>query len=238
MDINKIKEIIDYIFNDIFSCNNPLSLEETKGLFANDILLPEVTTCALSGKDTWILKYENETLEKIASQESIADEFNKHEWMKSRVPINSIEEILKYWREIDYKIAEKVIYSENVLNSDSIFNSSHIYNSVSIFDSKNIIYSYKISNSNYLLCSRDSDSCTLGFRFKENLFCSSGFEVSYSNKVAKSMFIHDCYDLYECLFCSHIRSKKYCIANMQFEKEEYFRIKKLVIEWLISEKMR
>lgn len=27
-------------------------------------------------------------------------------------------------------------------------------------------------------------------------------------------------------FCSHIANKKYCIANMQFEEEEYFEIKK------------
>ena len=35
-------------------------------------------------------------------------------------------------------------------------------------------------------------------------------------------------------FCSHIANKKYCIANMQFEEEEYFEIKKTIISWILS----
>ena len=85
-----------------------------------------------------------------------------------------------------------------------------------------------------MLASRDNSSCTLGIRVKEGIFCSSSFEVSWSNKISKSMFVHDSFDLYECLFCSHLRSKKYCIANMQFEKEEYDKTKKMVIDWILK----
>ena len=31
-----------------------------------------------------------------------------------------------------------------------------------------------------------------------------------------------------------IANKKYCIANMQFEEEEYFEIKKTIISWILS----
>lgn len=37
-----------------------------------------------------------------------------------------------------------------------------------------------------------------------------------------------------CMFCSHIANKRYCIANMQFEKEEYFAIKKQVVDWIVK----
>jgi len=64
--------------------------------------------------------------------------------------------------------------------------------------------------------------------------CSNSYSVICSNKIINSLFIQDCFDLYECMFCSHIAGKKYCIANMQFEKEEYFEIKKIVVEWILN----
>lgn len=132
-------------------------------------------------------------------------------------------------------LSKKAKYSKEVAESDGIYNSAAVFQSVSVFDSKNIVYSYKIFDCNYMLASRDNSACTLGVRIKESVYCSSCFEVSWSNKVSRSMFIHDSFDLYECLFCSHLRSKKYCVANMQFEKEEYFRIKKLAIDWVLKE---
>jgi hypothetical protein len=232
MNNQKAKIVADYIFKEVFETENSYSLEELKRKFSFDIPFAQKATCALSKKDTWTI-YPSE--EKIASQQAVAEEFKKAEWMKKKKNLSSIEEILGAWKEINYLTGEKYINSIDVAESDGIYNSSAVFHSASIFDSKNIVYSYKIFDSNYLLASRDNSSCTLGIRMKENIFCSSGFEVSWSNKVSKSMFIHDSLDLYECLFCSHLRTKKYCIANMQFEKEEYFRLKKIIIEWILKD---
>jgi hypothetical protein len=37
------------------------------------------------------------------------------------------------------------------------------------------------------------------------------------------------------MFCSHIANRRYCIANMQFEKEEYMEIKAEVEKWIINQ---
>ena len=58
--------------------------------------------------------------------------------------------------------------------------------------------------------------------------------VNWSGKVANSLFIQNCYDMYECMFCSHLAGKRYCVANMQLSEEDYFRVKKIVIGWLIK----
>ena len=231
MNNQKAKEISDYIFQDVFNRENAYSLIELKKKFAFDIPMANKVKCALSGENTWSFSAESEI---VASQKAVADRFKKDEWIRKRQPLNSIADVLKSWREINYITGEKYISSKEVAESDGIYNSIAVYGSVSIFDSKNIIFSYKIFDSNYLLASRDDSSCTLGLRVKESIYCSSCFEVSWSNKVSKSMFIHDSFDLYECLFCSHLRSKKYCIANMQFEKEEYLKIKKTVIDWILK----
>lgn len=230
MDTKKSKQISDYIFKDVFGIENPFSLTELQKRFAMDIPLPQKVISALSGKDTWT----NSPTEKMASQKDIEERAKQDEWIIKKKPLKSIEDILKAWEEVNYLTGEKYINSEDTIESDGVYTSSDVYRSMSVFNSKNIILSYKIVDSNYMLASRDNSSCTLGIRMKESLFCTSGFEISWSHKVSRSMYIHDSFDLFECLFCSHLRSKKYCIANMQFEKEEYFELKKQVIDWILK----
>lgn len=231
--MNKAKQIADYIFKDIFQTDNPFSLEELQQKFAIDIPKVSKVKCAISGGETWAFAPLDN---KVASPSAVEERFKKDGWIQRDRPIKSMSDILKAWDEINYQTGEKYINSSDVLASDGIYNSNNVYQSVSVFDSKNIVFSYKLFDSNYMLASRDNNSCTLGIRVRESIYCSSDFEVSWSNKVSKSMFIHDGYDLYECLFCSHIRSKKYCIANIQFGKEEYFRLKKEVVNWILSGK--
>lgn len=231
MDEVQAEKIIDYVFKEVFGVDNPLIIEQAKEKFAYDIPLPQKVKCSLTGVDTWISFYKGE---KIATIDAIAEQFNKNEWMREKRTVNSIEDTLSYWQEINYITAQKNINCKNVAQSDIIFGSSFVYRSNSVLDSKNIIFCYKVDDCNYMVASRDASSCTLGIRTKESIFCSSSFEVSWSSKVSKSMFIHDCYDLYECLFCSHLRSKRYCIANMQFGKEEYLKIKKTIIGWILN----
>lgn len=233
MDDTKVREITNYIFKDIFGVESNCSLSELREKFAFDIPSVEKAICSLSGIDTWTFSKESE---KVASPDAIAKRFKEDEWMRKKQEFNTIEDMLKAWEEINYITGEKYINSKEVRQSDGVYNSAYVFQSVSIFDSKNIIFSYKIFDSNYMFASRDNASCTIGIRVKESIFCSSSFELSWSNKVSKSIFIHDSHDLYECLFCSHLRSKKYCIANMQFEKEEYFKLKQKVVNWILSEK--
>ena len=231
MNATVAKQKVDYIVKDVFGVDNPFSLLEFQQKFAFDIPRVSKRTCALSHKDTWIAS----SLDgKIASQAAIEERFKQDGWIPRNKIITSVADILKAWDEINYQTGEKYINSTNVSESDGIYTSNNVYQSVSVFDSKDIVFSYELIDCSYMTASRDNASCTLGIRVKESIYCSSSFEVSWSNKVSKSMFIHDGYDLYECLFCSHIRSKKFCIANMQFEKDEYFRLKKEVIRWILE----
>ncbi|MBI2600733.1 hypothetical protein HYW42_02160 [Candidatus Daviesbacteria bacterium] len=230
MTDQQIKQITDYIFKEVFSRDNALTLQQLQDKFAIDIPRPRKFACGLSGENTWIFSSDKE---KVASQKAVEKRFGENEWIQPLREFNSIEDILKAWQEINFLTGEKYINSKDILESDSIYSSSNVFQSISIFDSKNIIFGYKLFDCNYMFASRDDSSCNLGIRVKESIYCSSSFEVSWSNKVSKSMFIHDGFDLYECLFCSHLRSKKYCIANMQFEEKEYFRIKQMVIDWIL-----
>ncbi len=232
MDEQKALEISRKILKEVFGREVDLSLDDIEKKFAFDIPLPTKVKCNLSGKDTWIFSAEKNF--KISSQEAVAERFKRDGWVMPKRPIRSIDELLKYWKEINYLTAEKKINSKDVACSDGVYNSLEIYKSVSVFDSKKLIFCYKIVNSSYMLASRDSFGCSFGVRVNDSVYCSSSFEVSWSNKVSRSLFIHDSFDLYECMFCSHLRSKRYYIANMPFEKQEYFKIKKMVVDWILS----
>jgi hypothetical protein len=232
MDKDEARGIVDYVFENLFSRKNPYSLAEIEKIFAFDIPLPKKKKCALSGKDTWSFSREG----RIASQKAIAGKFARDEWMMEKKPVNSAEDVLKYWREINFITGDKIIDSKEVAKSDGVYNSSQVYKGNSIFGSKHIVFSYKIVDSSYLVASRDNGSCQVGLRVKDSLYCSNVFEVSWSNRVSNSFYIHDSFDLFECIFCSHIRTKKYCVGNMRFEKEEYFRIKKMMIDWILKGK--
>ena len=118
--------------------------------------------------------------------------------------------------------------------SDTIYRSENVYRCTDCNECKNIIYCDSCANCNYTLASSRSSNCDFCIRTDDSKDCSNSYNVICSNKIKNSLFIQDCFDLYECMFCSHIATKKYCIANMQFEEEEYYEIKKTIIEWILN----
>lgn len=236
MDENKVKSVAGIIIKDVFGIENAWSLEELQTFFCNDIDLPKQVECAMSKKQTWV--YNPQPGNKFVSQGALEEKAKNTDMMRGKRPIDSIDDIMKYWDEINYMTAEKVISSQEVSQSDSVTSSSFVYYSSLIGSSKNIILSSNIFNSNYLIGSKGSNSCNMGIRMFDSLYCSSSYEIRWSNKISKSLFITDSLDLFECMFCYGVRSKKYCIANMQYEKEEYLKIKQMVIDELLQNKFK
>lgn len=174
----------------------------------------------------WVADEERQ--EKYINQLEVVTKLQPYQQLKS------MEEILKKWTEINFVVASRQINSLEVEESDGVYNSRGVYACSSIFDSKNIVGSRKLFDCSYMVGCRDNSACSIGVGVKESIYCSKCWEVSWSNKVSRSAFVHDCYDVSECLFCSHLRSKKYCVANIQLEKEEYLRIKEMVKEWILA----
>jgi hypothetical protein len=211
----KAKEIVDYTFKDIFGIDNPFSLKEIEERFAFDIDLPNKVKDSFTGKYTWA-RFDKH--DKFVSKETMLELAKKNYWAKSKKQIKSMDDLIKYWSEIDYTIGERNNDSKEVSESDLIYESSNIFRSMRVYGSQNIIFSNDISNSKYIIAGFDDITCTSGIRVFYNIFCSSSFAVSWSKKISKCMFVTGSVDLHECMFCANLASKKYCIANMQFTK--------------------
>ena len=232
MNDKQCKQILNEIFMEIFEKECPLNIEQVLSEFAFDLRLPNKVLDAVDGKETWASSF---NANKYISQDNMVKYDNYKGWMRPKQDVNSIDEILKLWNKINYTTTERVYDSINVSNSDTIYNSENVYRSQDCSRCKNIIFTDGCIDSEYLLACQRSSNCNYSIRVDDSNNCSNSYNVICSAKISNSFFIQDANSLHECMFCSHIANRRYCIANMQFEKEEYMAIKAEVMKWIVSD---
>ena len=231
MNDTKALEIVNKIFNNVLGEDNIFSLEEILEKFAFDIKLPKQVNDSTTSEVTWA---DSINSGRFITMENMEKKDAKEGWMLPKKEINNLQELIDIWNTINLTTTERVYDSIDVSKSDTIYRCSGVYRSTDCSDSKNIVYCDSCSNSEFVLASQRSGSINFCIRVDDSKDCSNSYNVICSNKVSNSLFIQDCFNLHECMFCSHIASKKFCIANMQFEEEEYYEIKKVIINWIMS----
>lgn len=231
MDETKVKSIVDEIFLNIFKQKCPFTIGKLEDKFAFDIRLPQEVKDSITGKSTWTSS-PNST--KYISQVNMEKYDNKYGWFLERREFTNLEQLLKIWKEVNYTTTERVYDSNNVYRSDPIYRSENVYKCTDCRGCKNILLSDGCGNCQGIIASQRSAECNYCLRVDDSNSCSNSYNVICSAKISNSFFIQDCNNLNECMFCSHISSKRYCISNMQFEKEEYFFIKKQIAAWILN----
>ncbi len=224
-------EIIDKIFMNVFNTKNNYSMEEILNNFAFDVKLPQKVYDCLTNEETWASSINpiNFITLKNMEQRDISSG-----WMLDKKNVESLEELINIWKSINMFTTERVYDSVDVVKSDPIYRCEKVYQSTDCRNCKNIVYCDGCANSEYLIASQRSASISFSIRVDDSNDCSNSYNVICSSKISNSLFIQDCFNLHECIFCSHISNKKYCISNMQFEKEEYFEIKKMIVKWILN----
>lgn len=225
----QLKEILDKIVGNVFGFKNPYTPEQFMQKFAFDVRLPKQTNDSTTGEVTWAQSLAPGRFVTYENAKKLTDKFEL-----PKKPLNSIEEVLTAWQEVNLMATERHKESLEVYESDNIYNSENVFRSLDIHRSKNVVYCDAALDSEYVAACQRSNTVSYCIRVEDSKECSKSFNIIWSGKITNSMFIQDCYDMFECLFCSHMSGKKYCIANMQFEEKEYFELKKKVIEWILT----
>lgn len=230
MNEKQCKSVIDEIFLEIFNQKCPLNIEEVLSEFAFDIKLPNKVIDAVTGVETWASSVNSN---KYITQENMEKYDDYKGWMRPKKEITSLDEIIKLWNKINYTTTERNYDSINVSKSDTIYSCENVYRSQDCRKSKNVIFTDGCGDSEYIIACQRSSNCSYCIRVDDSNSCSNSYNVICSAKISNSFFIQDANSLHECMFCSHISNRRYCIANMQFEKEEYFEIKREIINWIL-----
>lgn len=227
----KLLEILEKVSGTVFGFKNPFTPEQFMQKFAFDVRLPKQTTDSTTGETTWA---QSLAASKYMTIDNIRKKSGETDWIMPKKAINELHDILAAWQENNFMATERKIESINVHESDNVYFSDTVYRSQDIQRSKNIAFCDSIQDSEYVTASQRSGNINFCIRVEDSNTCSNSFGLIWCNKVSNSLFLQDCYDMFECMFCSHMSGRKFCIANMQFEEEEYFKIKKMVVEWVLT----
>jgi len=230
--IENAQYILDKVMGQITGYQNPLSVDQFLTKYAFDVRLPSQVNDSTTGEATWA-QSTNPT--KFITMENARKRVEVDDFMIAPRPLNSINDILAAWQETNYTSTERQIDSVNVYQSDNIYQSEHVYRSLDVHDSKHILFSDVCLNSEYAVAVQRSKNLTYCARIDDSKECQQSFAVSWSGLIVNSAFIHDSYDMFECLFCSHLSGKKYCVANMQLDEATYMPIKDMVMRWILGQ---
>lgn len=231
MDATQAKAILDKIVGQVFGYQNPFSLEQFMQKYAFDVRLPQQVYDATNNQPTWA-QSTNPT--KFTTLKNAWDRANTGGWEMPKRPLNSLQDILAAWNDVNYTATEREMDSSNVAESDNTYFSENVYRSLDVHKSKNVLFSDAAIECEYVAATQRSQTSTFCIRLEDSQRCANSFEVSWSDSVTNSFFIHDCKNVSDSMFCSHIGEKRFCIANMQFEEAEYRRLRDLVIRWILT----
>ena len=230
MNEEKALEMAKQIFNCIFRTEVNLSLDEIRKKFASSMKLPIEVYDSTTGETTWT----DEIADTYITQKNMENVDFSTGWMKKEVSFHTMEELITVWRQINYKTTERLYNCEDSIQSDTLYNCISSYCSLNCRKCKNILYTEGCGDSEYLIACKNSGDCNYCINVSDSGTCSNSYSVTCSSKISNSLIIQDCFNLHECIFCSHIANKRYCICNTQFEKEEYFQWKKLIVKWILN----
>ena len=231
MSSEDVLMIINKIFKAVFLVENKDSLDNIYKKYSFDIKLPRKVYDSITNEETYT-DFDNAT--NFITKDNMERLDSNKGFMKEKIAFNSLEELINTWEEINTITTERSYNSTHVSKSDTIYDSSYVYSSTNCSNCKNIVFCADCGKSEFLLASQRSGNCTFSIRVDDSNNCSNSYSVICSNKISNSIFIQDCFNLDECMFCSHIANKKYCICNMQYDEYEYFVLKKLIIEWIVN----
>lgn len=230
MDATQAKQILDKIIGQVFGFQNPLSLDQFIEKFAFDVRLPQKVYDSTDNSETWA-QSTNPT--KFITMENARKLYEKKELQPKR-PINSLQDLLNMWSEINLTSTERQIDSLNFAESDMVYSSENVYRSMDIRRSKYVILSDGVEESEYIAASQRSNTSSFCIRLEDSAACANSFGISWCAKLTNCIFMHDCGDMQDSMFCTNMKGKRFCIANMQFEEAEYMQLRQQVIQWILS----
>jgi hypothetical protein len=231
MKASEAQKVLSAVIKQIAGFDSPLTLEQFKQKFAYDIDLPVEVHDSTTGESTWTGVV---NAGKYMTLDNVKNRGETDDWLLAKRPIGSIQDILSAWNEVNYATTDRHLDSLNVTESDTIYSSENVYRSQDIRKSKNVVYCNGGENNEYVVACQRSGGLAYCIRAEDSGECSNSFSVVWSGGIVNCLFIQDSSNLYECMFCSKLKDKKFCIANMQFEEAEYYRLKKIVLEWLFG----
>jgi hypothetical protein len=122
--------------------------------------------------------------------------------------------------------------NSNMVECPLYYNSVSCFRSSALNQSRYALYSFWPRKSEYVL------GCYYAFSSQFCIKCYNSenltrcFEVSDSNNCSDAYFCHNCDGLDNAIFCFNTKAKRYAICNVEVGREEFMRVKKMLLAYL------
>jgi len=131
--------------------------------------------------------------------------------------------------------------SSFVQEADNCIDSSYVYRSHNVVSSKYVAYSNFVrADSEFIFGSGPLMHGSHLIRVMGSESLSRSFECAATTFSSDMYLSFNCRGCTDCMFCFNLRSKKYCIGNLELPREKYLEIKKKLLaemrEYLIKHK--
>ncbi|MFH0817557.1 MAG: hypothetical protein V1909_02885 [Candidatus Micrarchaeota archaeon] len=238
-DFGKIdKKIIEADFSLVlkllFGVSPKESVDGYRGWLGGHVTLQEEHVSCFSSKPIRLIPYPayrgippdrllsfKEALEGASKLVLSEAEVQNLEFERAREIISRIAYFTPEWREDS---------NSNIIDCCMSTDSQNCYQSAPVMYTRNCAFTFwpKSCKSVYgCHIIYDSQACVNCY-FSENL--SRCFEMDSCKSCSDSYFCHNSENLQECMFCFNVKGKRYAIGNVELKKEDYLRIKKLVLD--------
>jgi len=111
-----------------------------------------------------------------------------------------------------------------------IANSSFCFRTFYVAECKFCAYCAWPRESEYVFGSDQCFSSKFCFKCYNSVNLTRCLEVSNSANSSDLYFCHNVENCAECMFCFNVKAKRYAIGNVEMKKEDYLRIKKMVLD--------
>lgn len=225
------KEILDKIVKQVFGVENPLSMQQMVDKFTFDLNLPNKVVDCTDGSETWT---SSSTATKFTKMGNARNNGNSFDGLYATQPIKDLSELLAKWSHINLVTTEFALDSINYAESDLVIESQNIFHSLNISQSKNVLFSDTVTDSEFVFASYGSMQLTYCLRDEFSIRCTNSFGTTRSADLTNCIMMHDCGDMQDSMFCTNMKGRRFCIANMQFEEAEYRRLREQVVQWILT----
>jgi hypothetical protein len=149
----------------------------------------------------------------------------------------SLQEMLALSSKCAYFSAEFVDgQNQNCVDTPSVFAGSNVYKIWDTTKSKNSAYSTGVIQSEHIfggyLRILNSAFCINCFDVTDT---KNSFEVDSTYTTKNAYFCHNCENMDNAMFCFNAKGLRYAVGNTEVGKEEYTRVKKMLLDYLNSE---
>jgi hypothetical protein len=174
--------------------------------------------------------YKHLPIEKITGNEIEAEN------EKKRLELGDFRQLCQELEKMGKVVCEvKEGTNENVHESNFYLNAQNCYRLACCFHTKMCAYNIWSSYNEYTFgCYRNMNS-TFSLKCYFSTYLTRCVEMDSCRNCSDSMFCHNSEGLRDSLFCFNVKSLRYAVLNQEVGKENYEKMKKLLMNKLISD---